>query len=102
MGYDLNLQPSDKDKEVVSLRIATFKNALDLRKGPAGVKWAGFRNPPGGRQELVCEYEFTTGSGKSTVEHTRMLAVFPGRWPDHGGVCGGHRGRRWWTWRVGV
>ena len=92
MGYDLTLQPTDKVKEVVFQRIATFKNALDLRTGPAGVKWAGVRNPPGGGQELVCEYEFTTGSGKSTVEHTRMFAVFPDRWPDHGGIPVGWHG----------
>ncbi len=86
MGYDVTLQPADKDKEVFFGRIAVFKNVLDLRNGPVGVKWAGFRNPPCGGQELVGEYEFTTGSGKSTVEHTRIFAVFPDRWPDNGGV----------------
>ena len=89
MGYDVTLQPTDKDKEVFFQRVAVFKNALDLRTGPAGVKWAAFRNPPGGGQELVGEYEFTTGSGKSTVEHTRTFALFPDRWPDHGGTPAG-------------
>lgn len=86
MGYDVTLEPTDKDKEVFFGRIAVFKNALDLRIGPAGVKWAAFRNPPGGGQELLGEYEFITGSGRSTVEHTRLFAILPDRWPDHGGT----------------
>lgn len=86
MGFDVTLQPTDKDKAALFGLLDVFKNALDLRMGPAGLKWAAFRNPPGVRQELVGEFQFTTGSGKSTVEHTRVVALFPDRWPDHGGV----------------
>ncbi len=86
MGYDVTLQPGEKDKEVLFRYIGAFTGSLDLRAGPVGVKWAAFRNPPGGGQELVGEYQFITGSGKSTVEHTRMSAVIPDKWLDHGGV----------------
>ena len=88
-GFDVTLQPNARDRAALLERMEPWRRAMDLRIGADGVVWAGFRNVPGGGQELVGEYRFITGSGRSSQEHTRMFALVPDRWPDHGGTPAG-------------
>lgn len=77
-GYTVTPAPSAEEKEQFFQRIAVFKKTFDLRTDAAGLQWYALREcPGGGGTELVCEYEFTSGSGKSTQEHIRMVTVLP-------------------------
>ena len=88
-GFDVTLKPNERDRAAVMKRLEPWLRGLDLRIGAEGVIWAAFRNVPGGGQELVGEYRFITGGGRSAQEHIRMFAVVPDRWPEQGGTPGG-------------
>ncbi|WP_035602723.1 hypothetical protein [Haloferula sp. BvORR071] len=81
LGYQVTLEPTAEEKSAFFQGLEVFKNATDLRNGPGCLCWIATRSTSGGCCYL-CEYEFVTGSGKSTQEHYRTLVVLPKKWPD--------------------
>ena len=80
LGFRVTLEPSTEEKAAFYQRIETFQRPADLRQGPGRLCWIATRDTPDGPTSLF-EYEFVTGSGKSTQEHYRTVLVLPKKWP---------------------
>ncbi len=80
LGFQVTLEPGSGEKAAFFQRVEVFKQAADLREGPERLCWIATRDTAEGLSS-ACEYEFTTGSGKSTQEHYRTVVVLPKKWP---------------------
>jgi hypothetical protein len=83
LGFQVRLEPSAEEKAAFFQRIEVFSRAADLRQGAERLCWIATRDTTEG-PSFLCEYEFITGSGKSTQEHYRTVVVMPKIWPGAG------------------
>lgn len=96
LGFQVTLEPTPEEKAAFFQRIEAFAKAADLRQGAERLCWIATRDTAEGPRSL-CEYEFVTGSGKSTQEHYRTVVVLPKKWP---GASIGWR-NAFFMWRLG-
>lgn len=72
MGYEFVSEPSDGLKEEFFQPFAPLAGWMNLQRGAAGLEWIAMRSEEDQAMRLF-EYEFTTGSGKSTQIHMYTL-----------------------------
>jgi hypothetical protein len=76
LSFHCDLAPSKDDQAALLATIQHVRAALNLIDDRASVQWIAHRNTDKGRI-LLFEYEFHTGSGKSTQLHVRTVLAVP-------------------------
>jgi hypothetical protein len=99
LGFQINLEPGPEEKAEFFSRIEAFKNSANLPQGAERLCWIATRDTTDGPTSLF-EYEFVTGSGKSTQEHYRSVVVLPKKWPGADGATVGWP-NAFVMWRLG-
>lgn len=77
-GFRCVLGPGTAQREAFLAPLRHLEPGLDLRNSPAGLEWMAELEMAGGKV-LLFEFEFATGSGKTSRVHVRtVLAVSAG------------------------
>lgn len=103
MGYEFIDKPSDGLKEQFFAPYVPLAEWMNLKTGSKGIEWMAIFQE-GSEGMRLFEYEFTTGSGKSTQIHIYTVVAWPAsgtglKGAALGNLAGFRAAKMSWWWR---